>query len=118
MDTRGVEVGEEPGVSGNLSWMGVVELVQALEMSRRTARVDLATSDGAAGVLFVERGAVVHARFGALSGSDAFFSMCALRAGRFCVSFAVTPARTVACSTAGLLLEAMRRTDEGRRAAP
>lgn len=104
---------DEPALIGNLALISLVEVLQAIDLSRRSARIDIGTTEGRQGVLFLDAGSVVHAKWDGLSGKDAFFAICALNAGRFCVSFGPQPKRrTLWASTVGLLLEHAKRLDD------
>ncbi len=58
---------------------------------------------------------VWDAAYGQLRGEDAFYAMLALDEGEFTLDPSVKPAeRVINMSSEGLLLEGMRRLDEGR----
>jgi hypothetical protein len=111
---------EDPtGVMGNLAEMPLQDVLQGLEMTRRTARVDLRGSDGTQGVLFVDKGVITDAQAGDVAGEDAFFALMLLTRGRFRIRFGrEAPRITVDKPAAYLLLEAVRRQDELGRNAP
>src|SRR6185295_752244 len=101
------------GVSGSLQEMGVPDIVQVLWHGRKTGSLKIQSPDGAGEIHFVE-GQVYNALFGRKRGADAFYAMVALQAGEFAVdpSFVATQ-RVIEESPEGLLLEGMRRLDEG-----
>ena len=107
---------EPTGVIGTLKQMGVVEIVQSLEMGRKTAVVSLMFPAGGEGSLWVVDGEVVNAALGATQGAEAFYAMARRGDGYFRIHYGeppdVTPQMSVA--TSFLVLEAMRRMDEER----
>jgi DNA-binding response OmpR family regulator len=105
---------EMTGVLGSLRQMGLVDVVQSLEMGRKTAVITLAFSTGETGQVVCMEGEVVDALLGDLVGVDAFYEMARPREGSFRISYNVPPdpPNTVGVSTSFLLLEAMRRQDE------
>jgi hypothetical protein len=118
-------------VRGTLAQMSATDLVQSLEMGRKSCRLALtgepagtrkAASNPSSGcqqhceMYFVE-GQLVHAASGWLLGDDAVYD--ALRwqgGGTFEIDFkATTDLRTTTRSTQALLLEGMRLLDEATR---
>jgi response regulator RpfG family c-di-GMP phosphodiesterase len=112
MDRRG-RVANARGVSGSLQEMGLPDIVQVLWHGRKTGSLKIHAPEGAGEIHFVE-GQVYNALFGRKRGADAFYAMVALQAGEFAVdpSF-VAPQRVIEESPEGLLLEGLRRLDEG-----
>lgn len=101
------------GVSGSLQEMGLPEIVQVLWHGRKSGSLKIRAAEGAGEIHFVE-GHVYNALFGTKRGADAFYAMVALKAGEFAVdpSFVATQ-RVIEDSPEGLLLEGLRRLDEG-----
>ncbi len=103
------------GVGGSLSSMPFPELIQMLHSTRKTGVLALEDGDRKAGLLF-EDGEVRHAWCDALSGEAAFHRIAGWKRGSFYfrAEAAKTQTATIrAGSTIGLLMEAMRRVDEG-----
>jgi response regulator RpfG family c-di-GMP phosphodiesterase len=101
------------GLSGALRDMGLPEVVQVLGQSRKTGQLRV-TSGAATGEMHFDAGNIVHALFGSQKGDTAFYSMLKLTDGDFAFDPSVkTTERTLAASTESLLLEGMRRIDEG-----
>jgi DNA-binding response OmpR family regulator len=107
--------GDRPqrGVSGSLSEMGIPDLVQILFYGRKSGALRLRRGAESGDVYFAE-GMVVDAVWGKLRGEDAFYDLLRLREG----DFAFDPAgraekTTITASPETLLLEGMRRMDEG-----
>ncbi len=104
---------EPSGIHGTLRRMNVIDLVQSLELSRKTAVVTVSAPDGAEGLLAFDAGELTFARWRAETGEEAFFALAALTDGAFRVGFGAPPdGRNVHQPTMGLLLEAVRRRDE------
>jgi CheY-like chemotaxis protein len=105
---------QRAGFSGNLSDMGVVDLVQTFEIGRKTGTIQILGDRQ--GTVFFKEGRVIDAELGRLRGENAFYRMLNTFEGQFEVSFAVIerPER-IEVSTQGLLMEGMRRLDEWGR---
>ncbi|HEX7602412.1 MAG TPA: response regulator, partial [Polyangiaceae bacterium] len=102
------------GVSGSLKEMGLPELVQVLYHGRKTGNLRVKGTDGAAGEIHFIDGQVVNALYGNMRGADAFYDMIKLTDGEFGVDPSFKPqARVITDSPEALLLEGMRRMDEG-----
>ncbi len=101
------------GVSGSLAEMGLPDMVQILWHGRKTCALKI-NAKGQAGEIDFAEGQIVHATWGNIKGEDAFYKMCALREGDFRLDPKYTPGiRSIHASPEGLLLEGMRRLDEG-----
>jgi response regulator RpfG family c-di-GMP phosphodiesterase len=106
--------GAAKGVSGSLREMGLPDIVQVLFHGRKTGKLNVKDAEGKAGEIHFLEGAIANAVIGSLSGADAFYAMVRFSDGEFALdpSF-VPPKRVVAESAEALLLEGMRRIDEG-----
>jgi CheY-like chemotaxis protein len=105
---------QRAGFSGNLSDMGVVDLVQTFEIGRKTGTIQILGDRQ--GTVFFKEGRVIDAELGRLRGENAFYRMLNTFEGQFEVSFAtVERAERIEVSTQGLLMEGMRRLDEWGR---
>ncbi len=118
---------EPTGVIGTLRMINLAEVVQGLELGRKTARIEVRPDDDWFGRVFVDKGAVVHAEILAsgsndrveVEGDNAFFTLVGIRTGTYRVSFErKTDKQTIEEPTAYLILEAMRRLDEAGREEP
>jgi hypothetical protein len=104
---------EPTGVMGTLRQMAVTEIVQSLELGRKTARVELVPTDGQRGMVGFDEGRVVYAECGSLRGEQAFYALARHTEGFFRIRYGEGPAeRNVDNTTTYLLLEAMRLMDE------
>jgi hypothetical protein len=101
------------GVMGTLRQMAVPEIVQSLEMGRKTARVDLVPADGEKGMIAFELGTIRYAECGELRGDEAFYQLARHKEGFFRIHYGdKPPSVNIDVPTTWLLLEAMRRMDE------
>jgi response regulator RpfG family c-di-GMP phosphodiesterase len=101
------------GVSGSLEEMGLADLVQVLSQARKTGSLKI-RSRGEVGEIHFQDGNVVHALRGELQAEPAFYAMVRLTEGDFALDPSFKPTvRTIQQSAEALLLEAMRRMDEG-----
>ncbi len=101
------------GVSGSLAEMSLPDVVQILWHGRKSGTIRLKTPTGAGDISFIE-GQVVDARLPPHRGEEAFYRMLTMKEGDFQIDpSALTKERTIDQSVEGLLLEGMRRLDEG-----
>lgn len=102
-------------VRGNLAQMNVIDLMQSLEMGRKSCRITLARDGDRCEVFFVE-GQVKHATYGALVGDEAVFKVLRWTGGSFELDFeGKTDKETTQLNTQGLLMEGLRLLDESAR---
>ena len=100
---------------GSLSQMNVIDLVQSLEMGRKSCLLTM-TNEGEKCELYFTEGQIVHAAYGALTGDEAVFKVLRWTGGNFQVDFSgTTKEQTTHLNTQGLLMEGLRRLDESRR---
>jgi CheY-like chemotaxis protein len=102
---------------GTLAQMNIIDLVQSLEMGRKTCRLIL-THEGERCEMFFDEGQVRHAVNGSTVGDEAVFR--ALQwppdAGNFEIDFnARSDQQTTTLSTQGLLMEGLKLLDEANR---
>jgi CheY-like chemotaxis protein len=101
------------GVMGTLRQMSLPEIVQSLEMGRKTASVDIVPQDGEKGAIAFDTGAIRFAECGALVGDQAFFALMRHKEGFFRIHYGDAPKSiNIDAPTTFLLLEAMRLMDE------
>jgi CheY-like chemotaxis protein len=111
------EAPDEAMVRGSLAQMNVIDLVQSLELGRKTCRLTL-TREGEICQMFFTDGQINHAQFGENSGDQAVYKALTWTgpAGTFQIDFsASTRAHTTTHSTQGLLMEGLRLLDEANR---
>lgn len=101
------------GVSGSLTEMSLPDVVQILWHGRKTCTVRLVTPEGSGDVSFAE-GQIIDAKLGGIRGEEAFYKLLTVHEGEFKIDTeAPTPEQTIDASPESLLLEGMRRLDEG-----
>ncbi len=101
------------GVSGSLVEMGLPDMVQVLFHGRKSGNLRIRAREGN-GEIHFQDGSVVNALWNEMRGEDAFYAMLKLREGEFGLDPAFKPtARVINQSPEALLLEGMRRLDEG-----
>lgn len=104
--------------SGSIEDMAVVDLLQTIEVSRKSGQMRIHHGDQEAQIGFRE-GQIIDGRVGQLKGEEAVYRALAWSEGNFEVEF--SPASTVQCEqtiatgTQALLMEGMRRMDEWSR---
>lgn len=101
------------GVTGSLKEMGLPEIVQVLWHGRKSGALKVRTSTSQGEIHFVD-GAIYNALYDTLRGEEAFYQMLALSDGEFVLDPSHKAShRVIEESPEGLLLEGMRRLDEG-----
>lgn len=101
--------------AGQLGDMGLVDLMQTVEIGRKTGRLFI-EARGQRGQVSFREGKVCDARSGRLNGERAFYRMLVWNEGTFSMDFSPhDDADVIELSTQGLLMEGMRRVDEWGR---
>ncbi|MBI4852766.1 MAG: DUF4388 domain-containing protein [Acidobacteria bacterium] len=99
-------------VEGDLKNISLTGLVQIICLERKTGELVLARR-GQEGVIFFEKGEIVHAKLDSLIGEEALFGMLSWTDGNFRITDKVTViTKTIAINWNHLLMEGMRRIDE------
>src|SRR6266481_8600396 len=102
-------------VRGSLAQMNVIDLVQSLEMGRKSCALTL-TLDRDKCEMYFKEGQVTHAVYGSLTGDPAVFKVLGWTGGNFQINFeGKTGKQTTTLNTQGLLMEGLRMLDESRR---
>jgi CheY-like chemotaxis protein len=102
-------------VRGSLAQMNMIDLMQSLEMGRKSCLLLLNNSGERCEIYFAD-GQVVHAKYGSLQGDAAVFKVLLWSGGNFQIDFeAKTTQRTTTLNTQGLLMEGLRLLDEANR---
>ena len=100
---------------GSLAQMNVIDLVQSLEMGRKSCALTL-TNERDKCEMYVSEGQVTHAAYGALTGDKAVFKVLGWTGGNFQINFeGKTSKQTTTLNTQGLLMEGLRMLDESKR---
>jgi DNA-binding response OmpR family regulator len=108
-------------LAGDLTAISFPDLVNIIEMERRSGLLSLVLAQ-AVGQVFFDGGRIVHAVYGNLSGPEAFYRFVGETAGRF----ELAPGRcelppeawTISNSATALILEGARLLDVERASAP
>jgi DNA-binding response OmpR family regulator len=102
-------------VRGSLAQMNVIDLMQSLEMGRKSCQLSL-TNEGDKCEVFFAEGQVKHATYGSLVGDQAVFKVLRWTGGNFQLDFeGKTNKETTKLNTQGLLMEGLRLLDESQR---
>jgi CheY-like chemotaxis protein len=101
--------------TGTLSDMAVVDLIQTIEISRKSGVIHF-TNEGRRAAIYFRGGKVIDAELGRLQGEDAVYRLLIWTDGEFEVEFKnVRRKDVIELSSQGLLMEGMRRLDEWGR---
>ncbi len=105
--------------SGSLDDMGVVDLIQTIELGRKTGIAHFVSADKAKqkADVFFRNGKVIDAQIGKLSGEKAVYRLLLWSEGSFEIDFKpnLSHGDQIPLSSQGLLMEGMRRVDEWGR---
>src|ERR1700720_3411770 len=100
---------------GSLSQMNVIDLVQSLEMGRKSCALTLTNKDDKCEMYFSE-GQVTHAKYGSLVGDPAVFKVLRWTDGNFQINLeGKTTGKTPNLNTQGLLRGGLRLLDESSK---
>jgi CheY-like chemotaxis protein len=100
---------------GSLAQMNVIDLMQSLEMGRKSCLLSLTQNEDRCDVYF-DQGQVTHAVYGELKGDEAVFKVLRWTGGNFQLNFEGRTSETsTKLNTQGLLMEGLRLLDESRR---
>jgi len=106
---------QEGVMSGRLSEMNLIDLLQSLEMGQKTCSLTI-THEAESCRMFFSEGQINHAEFGSVAGDEAVYRVAGWADGSFQIDFnARSDKHTTTQSTQGLLMEALRLLDEQRR---
>jgi len=100
---------------GSLLQMNVIDLVQSLEMGRKSCALTLTNVEEKCELYFTE-GQIIHAEYGSWTGDEAVFQVLRWMEGNFQIDFdRKTAKQTTTLNTQGLLMEGLRLLDEAKR---
>jgi CheY-like chemotaxis protein len=100
---------------GSLSQMNVIDLVQSLEMGRKSGSLKF-TNENESCEMYFQEGQVTHAKYGDTLGDAAVFKVLRWTSGSFEVNFeGKSSEQTTTLNTQGLLMEGLRQLDEAKR---
>ncbi len=102
--------------AGRVSDMPVVDVIQTIEVSRKSGVIQFVGERGRQATIYFRDGNVIDAESGSLQGEDAVYRLLTWNEGEFEVVFrTVRRRRVIETSSQGLLMEGMRRLDEWSR---
>jgi len=105
--------------AGSLNDMGVVDLIQTIEIGRKTglAHFESESKPPRRGVVYFRNGKVIDAELGKLKGEKAIYRLLLWNSGSFEIDFknALSHPDEISLSIQALLMEGMRRVDEWGR---
>jgi len=99
--------------SGDLSEVALPDLIQTLELGKRTGTLRVRARGGREALVWLRDGRIVDCELGAVSGEAAFYRLLRWAEGEFSVDF--DPVRREGCiagTNQHLILEGTRRADE------
>ena len=109
------EAAESTSVRGTLTQMSVVDLLQTLDIGRKSCSLVL-TRNGQRAEMQFHDGQLVHASLAPLTGEEAVYKVVGWTDGAFIIDFQRQECpRTIQHSTQSVLLEALRIFDEAQR---
>jgi DNA-binding response OmpR family regulator len=109
------EAPAEGVLRGSLAQMNVLDLLQSLDMGRKTCALTLANNGDKCKMFFTE-GQINHAHYGKMKGDEAVYKVLTWSEGSFEIDFkGSSQEQTITQSTQGLLLEGLRLLDESNR---
>jgi CheY-like chemotaxis protein len=101
---------------GSLADMAVVDLIQTIEISRKSGVIHFSEPGGVTGAVYFRDGNVIDAELGRLKAENAVFRLLIWSDGEFEVEFkTVHREEAIHLSNQGLLMEGLRRMDEWGR---
>jgi len=113
-----IEAKRDPNTrfAGSLADMGVVDIIQTIEVSRKSGLVHFSAEEGRQATLYFRSGKVIDAEASHLQGEEAVYRLLTWSEGEFELLFrTVRRKETITNSTQALLMEGMRRLDEWGR---
>ncbi|HEY8146395.1 MAG TPA: DUF4388 domain-containing protein [Kofleriaceae bacterium] len=117
-ERAGIEAKRDPNTrfSGSLADMGVVDIIQTIEVSRKSGLVHFSAEEGRQATIYFRSGKVIDAEAGHLQGDEAVYRLLTWSEGEFELLFrTVRRKESIPVSTQALLMEGMRRLDEWGR---
>ena len=102
--------------SGQLADMAVVDLIQTIEISRKSGVIHFRSPEGRRAAIYFRGGKVIDGELGRLTGEEAVYRLLVWTDGEFEVEFKnIRRKDVIDLSSQGLLMEGMRRVDEWGR---
>jgi len=109
------DAADSTSVRGTLAQMSVMDLLQTVDIGRKSCVLTLTHESGRCEMIFQD-GQILHAALGDLSGEPAVYNAVFWNDGSFRLDFERREcARTIKHSTQSVLMEALRLFDEAQR---
>jgi CheY-like chemotaxis protein/Flp pilus assembly protein TadD len=113
---KGQQANQKTKFAGQLSDIAVVDLIQTIEISRKSGVVHFRNPEGRRAAIYFRNGKVIDAELGRLTGADAVYRLLVWADGQFEMEFKnVRRKDEIELSSQALLMEGMRRVDEWGR---
>ena len=102
---------------GSLAQMNVIDLVQSLEMGRKSCLLTMTKGNNDEKCeIYFSQGQAKHAAYGSITGDEAVFKVLRWTEGNFQIDFnGKSTQETTTLNTQGLQMEGLRRLDEAQR---
>ncbi|MCJ7642382.1 MAG: response regulator [Desulfobacterales bacterium] len=105
-------IGKKKGFQGKVFDVQLTDIIQMNCLGRLTTALVI-TRNGEKGVIYFNKGEIIHAECGERKGTDAFYRILSWEEGEFLSNIGfIPPVQTIFQSWEHLLVEAMRRTDD------
>jgi len=106
---------KETAFSGTIDEIDILDYLQLMMLTGRQVVLEVSSRDGGRGLIFIDKGAVRHARCDNMEGEDALFTCLGFEGGSF-VNLPWTEPDKITITKPGdfLLMEAARKRDELR----
>jgi CheY-like chemotaxis protein len=109
------EASTDGAVRGSLAQMNAIDLLQSLELGRKSCKLTLNNGSDSCAMYFAD-GNLTHAIYGDLVGDEAVYKVLLWPEGTWELDFnGATDQQTTTRSTQGLLMEGLRLLDEANR---
>ena len=106
----------ESSFTGDLADMAVVDLIQTMELGRKSGIANFMNDDNRLGAIYFRNGQIIDAELGLLVGEKAVYGLLGWSQGTFEMEFQSVPRQDViGRSNQSLLMEGMQRVDEWTR---
>jgi hypothetical protein len=100
-------------LKGSLTSINLADIIQLVSNSNQTGRFILTRTNGQQGMIYLNKGQIIHAEAEVFKGEDAIFTLIAWDEGEFVFEEGASDAPTsIQRPITSLLMEAARRIDE------
>jgi CheY-like chemotaxis protein len=114
----GIDAGQKTRFTGNLTDVSIIELIQMLELNRKSGTIQISDINEIGWLLF-DKGKIIDAYYGDLTRESAVYRILFLTEGEFDIRFKeVVGEPRISLDTQTLLMEGLRMLDEIKRLEP